>query len=581
MARRKRTRVRSRRFEPDQHQPLLHDALTPAALAPAPAAPAPPPLPLSLSLSALLLLAHEEEEQTEHPRQSHQSASTTEDSKSSPARSSGDSSSSDSADADGYDSASHSPTPPPQGRSSAAAGLTSSQSPSVSPSPSVSASRSRTSSSASSSSRSPPAVETSEGTTTSVAARRKHDPQLALVIPQRTEVEFMAMAAGTSVVMEARVDTGASLTAIPVALKRELGLKVVRKVKIRTGIDHTERREVVMVGVRLGAEVYEVEASVRTGNKLGRIPILGRNLLALSNFLVSVETEDLVDAMTMPHYISWLDAFVAQGSQASPARADYLSPAHAPLPSPPSRRAPWWACGCCGRPPVADGGSATHARTAVVPGRSSPGRGQAANSSSGAADADATPRTVYITDYARDDADGADAMLRLPPSRFPHNAIDELLILEEMVDIEFQNPIKAIPGIPMSVRVDTGASMTAIPVAVARALRLKSQGKVRIRMGNDATDVRDVVDVDVVLHGKPYQVRASVRDGEKLGKTAILGRNLLAATHALIRVADPKRRSLPAKSKSKSKSKAKAKAKAKSKVKAKSKSKSKSKAIRS
>ena len=424
-------------------------------------------------------------------------------------------------------------------------------------------------------------MEESETTTTatSVFNRRNQDPREALVIPQRTEVGFVSPETGATIAMEARVDTGASLTAIPIALQRSLGLEPVRMVKIRTGIDHTERRDVVMVGIRIADDVYVVEASVRTGKKLGRIPILGRNFLALANFLVSVQTEAILPPVSLSGYITWLDEFIAHGGEEGTGAPSGNSSALARATPGASdknknkktgKTSKWAACFACCRPGKGKKIKSHSNRTVPEP----ESRSETEYAGGVGFDDDENDRVVHVIDHMRTSQD--EILLRLPASQYPDSAVDSVLILEEMIDVEFHNPSsrQQIPGVAMNVRVDTGASLTAIPVAVSRQLELKSQGKVRIRMGNDATDVRDIVAVDIVLHGQPYEVRASVRDGAKLGKTAIIGRNMLAAAHALIRVADPSRRSVPA-SKSKSKSKSKAKAKSKSKRKGKGKRKGK------
>ena len=55
-------------------------------------------------------------------------------------------------------------------------------------------------------------------------------------------------------------------------------------------------------------------------------------------------------------------------------------------------------------------------------------------------------------------------------------------------------------------------------------------------MGTDCVERRALVDVAITYRGITHIVRASVRDGPKLGRTAIIGRDFLAREPFLIRI---------------------------------------------
>lgn len=335
--------------------------------------------------------------------------------------------------------------------------------------------------------------------------RRNYDPEEALVLPGYTQFRFGNGATGLSRVVDSRIDSGASMTAIPHKLAKELGLRSVSTVKIRTGIDHTERRQVVRVVVTAGRCVHEIEASVRTGKKLGRIPIIGRNWLSLDNILVAVDSDSIIPAMSMAEYRQWRARFYS-ASRGRPKLERLAS-----------------STSSSGQQPV--GGGKAHA-----------GAGRASGGLCTRCCA-AKPGPLAAKAEARSVRDRA-----VPPDTPPSTT--ELPIVEDMVDILFSSPDGAARPVHLPVRVDTGASMTAIPKFLASNLGLQPKGYARIRLGNEHVDMRPVVDVVVQMAGRIVTVEATVRDGDKLGKTAIVGRNLLLATGALVQVVDPKRRSV-------------------------------------
>ena len=279
--------------------------------------------------------------------------------------------------------------------------------------------------------------------------------------------------------MVARVDTGAALTAIPDALRRQLKLKTVRKVRIRVGNDNVQPRRVVRLAFSLpGMDTpVSVEASVRTGTTLGKTPILGRNLLAKISALIYVTKES-------HPYVSKLDSLcgdIIDASHHSHSRRLRRNPS--PPRPPPLRKAIII--------------TAEEPFTFSTPANSNPRIPSAS--------------TSHSFSFSQESHHHAAASQHLRKN----SAIDDETIV---------------------VRVDTGATLTAIPVKLAKALELKPVGSVKVRLGTDDVDTRDVVKIGIQIRGVFRIVHASVRDGPKLGRTAIIGRNFLSKAPFLIRV---------------------------------------------
>lgn len=213
--------------------------------------------------------------------------------------------------------------------------------------------------------------------------------------------------------MVARVDTGASLTAIPHSLMKKLELKPTRQVRIRVGNDQTEHRNVVLVNVGWKGRHYEVEATVRKGKKLGKIPILGRNFLRLDKFFVRVPE------------------------------------------------------------------SCTSSEDTTTSTGSSTTTGQR-SSSSGSSSASTADDSSSSESTSSDPSDG--------------------IILDGKAKLVFRKRATSSRKETMMVRVDTGASMTAIPRTLKDQLGLPVVDHVRIRLGTDAVDRRQVRCLHVQLH---------------------------------------------------------------------------------